>query len=219
VVNKVGRTAGWTRGPTTGTCVDVLALGTNHIRLCQAVVTALVDAGDSGSSVFFRRGNQSNVTLLGIPLGGQRGRGESGVRLQPDVGYRTRAGGSENVLKAGPLRFEIDLPPQVRVGAPVPITLRATNTGAKPLDLYLRGREIAFDITVISEKGGIVWRRLEGRTVPAILQLRTLGPGESLELSDLWDQQTTRECRRARDSILSRGRFLRTQDNRGRRLP
>jgi hypothetical protein len=70
VANKVGRTTGWTRGPTTGTCVDVLALGTNHIRLCQAVVSALVDGGDSGSSVFFRKGNNSKVTLLGILWGG-----------------------------------------------------------------------------------------------------------------------------------------------------
>jgi hypothetical protein len=70
VANKVGRTTGWTRGPTTETCVDVLALGTNHIRLCQVVVSALVDGGDSGSPVFFRKGNGSNVTLLGILWGG-----------------------------------------------------------------------------------------------------------------------------------------------------
>jgi hypothetical protein len=50
--------------------VDVLALGTNHIRLCQAIVTALVDGGDSGSPVFFRKGGGSNVTLLGILWGG-----------------------------------------------------------------------------------------------------------------------------------------------------
>jgi hypothetical protein len=68
--NKVGRTTGWTHGPTSGTCVDVLALGTNHIRLCQAIVTALVDGGDSGSPVFFRRASGSNVTLLGILWGG-----------------------------------------------------------------------------------------------------------------------------------------------------
>jgi hypothetical protein len=70
IANKVGRTTGWTRGATTETCVDVLALGTNHIRLCQAIVTALVDAGDSGSPVFFRKGGGSNVTLLGILWGG-----------------------------------------------------------------------------------------------------------------------------------------------------
>jgi len=70
IANKVGRTTGWTLGPTTETCVDVLALGTSHIRLCQAIVTALVDGGDSGSNVFWRRGNSSNVTLLGILWGG-----------------------------------------------------------------------------------------------------------------------------------------------------
>jgi intracellular proteinase inhibitor BsuPI len=89
-----------------------------------------------------------------------------------------------------PIRFEIDLPPQVAAGEPVPITLRAKNTGPEPIDLYLRGREIAFDITVTREDGEIVWRRLEGRTVPAILQVRTLSPGEWLELREVWDQQS-----------------------------
>ena len=70
IANKVGRTTGWTLGPTTATCVDVLAIGTTHIRLCQAMVAALVDGGDSGSPVFSRRGNQSKVTLLGILWGG-----------------------------------------------------------------------------------------------------------------------------------------------------
>jgi hypothetical protein len=70
IANKVGRTTGWTLGPTTETCVDVLALGTTHIRLCQAIVSALVDGGDSGSNVFFRRGTTSSVTLLGILWGG-----------------------------------------------------------------------------------------------------------------------------------------------------
>jgi len=71
--NKVGRTTGWTRGVTTGTCVDVLALGTTHIRLCQAIVSALVDGGDSGSPVFFSKNpslSATNVTLLGILWGG-----------------------------------------------------------------------------------------------------------------------------------------------------
>ncbi len=70
IAHKTGRTTGWTSGTTTGTCVDVLALGTAHIRLCQAIVSALVDGGDSGSPVFFRSGGGSNVTLLGILWGG-----------------------------------------------------------------------------------------------------------------------------------------------------
>jgi hypothetical protein len=69
VANKVGRTTGWTRGITTATCVDVLALGTAHMRLCQTMVAALVDGGDSGSPVFFQE-DGPNVTLLGILWGG-----------------------------------------------------------------------------------------------------------------------------------------------------
>ena len=70
IAHKTGRTTGWTNGVTSGTCVDVLALGTNHIRLCQAMVVALVDGGDSGSPVFYRKGTNTNVTLLGILWGG-----------------------------------------------------------------------------------------------------------------------------------------------------
>jgi hypothetical protein len=70
IVNKVGRTTGWTRGPTTATCVDVLATGTNHIRRCQTMVSALVDGGDSGSPVFFRSGSDPSVVLRGILWGG-----------------------------------------------------------------------------------------------------------------------------------------------------
>jgi hypothetical protein len=33
-------------------------------------VAALVDGGDSGSPVFFRKGNSNRVTLLGILWGG-----------------------------------------------------------------------------------------------------------------------------------------------------
>lgn len=69
VANKVGRTTGWTFGTTTETCVDVLALGTTHTRLCQEIVAAVVDGGDSGSPVFRRNGG-SNVTLLGVLWGG-----------------------------------------------------------------------------------------------------------------------------------------------------
>lgn len=70
IAHKVGRTTGWTSGRTTETCVDVLALGTTHIRLCQEVVAGVVDSGDSGSPAFRRNGNGPNVTLLGVLWGG-----------------------------------------------------------------------------------------------------------------------------------------------------
>lgn len=70
VVNKVGRTTGWTRGPVTETCVDILAAGTNHLRLCQSLVAALVDGGDSGSPVFQQTDGSPDVTLFGLLWGG-----------------------------------------------------------------------------------------------------------------------------------------------------
>ncbi len=95
-------------------------------------------------------------------------------------------------MPAQSLRLEIDLPPRVTTGEPVPITLRATNAGAGPLELYLMGRSVTFDITVADSAGTVVWRRLEGETVPAILQVRILAPGDSLQLDHAWNQHTNR---------------------------
>lgn len=86
-------------------------------------------------------------------------------------------------------RLEIEVPPRVVAGDSVRIVLRATNDGPGPLELYLMGRSVTFDITVAGTDGTVVWRRLEGQTVPAILQIRFLAPGESLELEHVWDQR------------------------------
>ena len=69
VAHKVGRTTGWTSGVTTETCVDVIALGTTHIRLCQELVAGVSNSGDSGSPAFRRAGGH-NVVLLGVLWGG-----------------------------------------------------------------------------------------------------------------------------------------------------
>lgn len=82
-------------------------------------------------------------------------------------------------------------PAHVKTGEPVPIALQVTNTGDRPVELHLLGRDIAFDITVTGEDGGVVWRRLEGATLLGILQLKVLAPGDTLELRDVWDQRTT----------------------------
>jgi hypothetical protein len=92
----------------------------------------------------------------------------------------------------GSLRLSVVAPSEVRAGETVPITLRAVNTSDRPLDLYLRGRTIAFDVIVASAGGDTVWRRLEGEIIPAILQLKTLAPRETLELSAEWDQRDNR---------------------------
>lgn len=88
------------------------------------------------------------------------------------------------------MRVELVVPRRVEAGAPVRIAIRIANTSERPLELHLQGRETVFDLTVHRGEA-LVWRRLEGATVPAILQLRTLAPGEVLELADTWAQ---REC-------------------------
>jgi hypothetical protein len=86
----------------------------------------------------------------------------------------------------------LDVPQAVAAGAPVPITIRVKNETAAPLDLYLRGRDVIFDITVADSTGDVVWRKLEGEVTQAILQLKTLAPGEVMELSHSWDQKSHR---------------------------
>jgi hypothetical protein len=93
-----------------------------------------------------------------------------------------------DVTLSDSLRLHLDVPDRVRTGEPVPIGIRVQNVSGGPLDLYLRGRTIAFDIVVSREPGEIVWRRLEGEVIPAILRIETLRPGEVLELSDVWDR-------------------------------
>jgi hypothetical protein len=75
-------------------------------------------------------------------------------------------------------------------GEPVPITLRLTNAGDRTLTLYLTGRSITFDIIVARPDGDVVWRRLEHVATQQILQVKTLAPGETLELQDRWRQRT-----------------------------
>jgi hypothetical protein len=38
----------------------------------------------------------------------------------------------------------------------------------------------------------VVWRRLAGEVIPAVVQLRTLAPGEVLELRAEWDGRPAR---------------------------
>jgi hypothetical protein len=86
------------------------------------------------------------------------------------------------------MRVEIVVPPRVAVGAPVPITIRIGNPTARPIELHLQGRTVVFDL-IVSRGDAVVWRRLEGESVPAILQIRMLAPGEVLELKETWRQK------------------------------
>jgi hypothetical protein len=74
VVNKVGRTTGWTQGAVTRTCVNTSVSGSNIAQLCQTFVAnsggaTVVGGGDSGSGVF-RITSGDNVQLVGILWGG-----------------------------------------------------------------------------------------------------------------------------------------------------
>jgi hypothetical protein len=69
VVNKIGRTSGWTQGEIVATCVHTNVFGSNITQLCQTFVSAGVAGGDSGSPVFQINGGR-RVTLVGILWGG-----------------------------------------------------------------------------------------------------------------------------------------------------
>jgi hypothetical protein len=68
VVNKIGRTTGWTQGQITNVGVNTNVSGSNVTQLSQTFVAAGVGGGDSGSPVFSLSG--SNATLRGILWGG-----------------------------------------------------------------------------------------------------------------------------------------------------
>ncbi len=88
------------------------------------------------------------------------------------------------------MRVELVVPRKVAVGQPVPMTLRIRNTKHQAITLYLQGRPVAFDLVVERPDGEVVWRRLEGAAVSAILGVRTLAPGEVLDLKESWKQET-----------------------------
>ncbi len=72
------------------------------------------------------------------------------------------------------------------------MTLTVENTAEETVALGLTGRPIAFDLTVTTADGAEVWSRLHGRTIPMILQMALLEPGQQLEFSDTWDQRDNR---------------------------
>ena len=86
--------------------------------------------------------------------------------------------------------LELAVPAEFPAGHPVPIVLRVTNTAEAVRDLALQGRPVAYDVIVTQRDETIVWRRLEGKVIQSILQLRTLGPGESLEFRHSWNQRS-----------------------------
>ena len=74
IVNKVGRTTGWTQGQVDRTCVNTSVSGSTVYLFCQTFVVnaggaTVVGGGDSGSGVF-RITSGNNVEFLGLLWGG-----------------------------------------------------------------------------------------------------------------------------------------------------
>lgn len=95
----------------------------------------------------------------------------------------------ESTRMSAEVSVELVLPRAVRAGDTVAIILRARNTGSRAADLMLPGRPPAFDIVVTTRDGTEVWRRLRGASISAALGVRTLQPGESLDLATRWPQR------------------------------
>ena len=112
------------------------------------------------------------------------------------AGQLESAGGrpadSDTVTALAPesLHIRLDVPAETRTGRAVRIVIKLENRGERPLELYLRGRTIAFDIFIATADGQPVWQRLKDEVIPAIIQLKTLAPGEVLELKEEWDQRS-----------------------------
>jgi hypothetical protein len=92
-----------------------------------------------------------------------------------------------SLLVQDSVAFRVHAPTSVPVGEPVPIELVLTNRTERRLTLYLQGRPLAFDVTIRREDGNVVWRRLEGQVVSAMLAVRELAPAESLTFEAVWD--------------------------------
>lgn len=99
---------------------------------------------------------------------------------------------TENPASIEGVEVRLIVPRTVAPGATVPIRIRVTNTTARALDLYLRGRQITVDISIIDSAGRKFWRRLEGETIPAILRIVTLAPGKGFTMTYEWDQKDRR---------------------------
>lgn len=111
------------------------------------------------------------------------------------------------------LELSLAGPAEVRAGDPVHFTFRARNTASRPLGLYLLGRTPTLDVEVSRATGGLVWRRLEGEIIPAILEVRTLAPGERLEVGADWDQQTRTGSPAGPGEYLARARLMLEDDS------
>jgi hypothetical protein len=87
------------------------------------------------------------------------------------------------------LALSVAAPAAVPRGQPVRLTVVIANRLDRDVTLYLRGREIAFDLVVRSADGTLRWQRLAGAAIPAIVRVEELDPGAERRLEAQWDQR------------------------------
>jgi hypothetical protein len=150
---------------------------------------------------------------VGLVLIGALGAGYGSGPDAPPVGGSEATGGLARVDQVSPvdsLALDLRLPAVTPSGTPLPIVLRVENRSARRVDLYLRGRAPTFDVVVERAGGEPVWRRLQDAIIPAIVHVRTLEPGERVELEAMWDQRTAGGDFAAPGDYMARG-FLLTE--------
>jgi hypothetical protein len=113
------------------------------------------------------------------------------------------------VMTPDSLVFDLQVPVEVRARTPVRATLRVENRASRSFDLYLRGTMLTVDVEVRDVAGEVVWRRLEGEIIPAIVHLRTLASGERIAAEVVWDQRTKGGRRVPPGAYTARGFLLR----------
>lgn len=127
----------------------------------------------------------------------------------PDHGARPPAAEAVVTGSAGDsLERSLTLPSEIRAGDRVRFRFRARNAASRPIGLYLLGRTPTVDVEVSRATGDPVWRRLDGEIVPAILQVRTLAPGEGIEVEADWDQRTRAGPPAGPGEYVARARLL-----------
>lgn len=95
---------------------------------------------------------------------------------------------TESVVVGDSPEFTVRVPATVHAGEPVRVRLRLANVSSHTIEVHLQGRETVFDVVVLDAAGAEVWRRLGGTPALAILQLRPLAAGDSIEFVATWDQ-------------------------------
>ena len=128
-----------------------------------------------------------------------------------DMYAKARLSMGEDVMPAmvsDSVRVRLEVPERVDTGEPVRIFLRLDNISDRTLDLYLRGRAIAFDVVIAQEDGTVLWRRLNDEVIPAILRIETLQPGAAIELEHTWDQRASGGTPVSAGEYMIRGEIL-----------